>query len=72
MYLHNYTTARLEQLSTDCIVEAIHMYILILVLIFIFIFELSEAKDGINQKGTVNLHFLIPGTNEPVSAMVSL
>ena len=33
-------------------------------------FELTETKDGIHQTGTVNLHFLIPGTSEPITAMV--
>ena len=33
-------------------------------------FEFTEAKDGSNQTGTVNLHFLIPGTSEPITAMV--
>lgn len=32
--------------------------------------ELTETKDGIHQTGTVNLHFLIPGTSEPITAMV--
>lgn len=36
--------------------------------------QLNETvtKDGVNPTGTVTLHFLIPGTSEPISAMFSL
>lgn len=33
--------------------------------------QLAGTKDGVVQTGTVNLHFLIPGTSEPISATVS-
>ena len=33
---------------------------------------LAGTKDNVIQTGTVNLHFLIPGTSEPVSATVSI
>lgn len=34
--------------------------------------KLAGTKDGVIQTGTVNLHFLIPGTSEPISATVSV
>jgi len=33
---------------------------------------LAGTKDNVIQSGTVNLHFLIPGTSEPISATVSV
>lgn len=33
---------------------------------------LAGTKDNVTQTGTVNLHFLIPGTSEPISATVSI
>ena len=33
--------------------------------------KLAGTNDGVVQTGTVNLHFLIPGTSEPISATVS-
>ena len=33
--------------------------------------KLAGTKDGVVQTGTVNLHFLIPGTSEPITATVS-
>lgn len=34
--------------------------------------ETAESKDGVTPTGSVTLHFLIPGTNEPVSAVFCL
>lgn len=34
--------------------------------------QLLGTNDGLTQTGTVNLHFLIPGTSEPISATVSV
>ena len=36
------------------------------------ILTLAGTKDNVIQSGTVNLHFLIPGTSEPISATVSV
>ena len=33
---------------------------------------LAGTKDNVIQTGTVNLHFLVPGTSEPISATVSI
>jgi len=33
---------------------------------------LTGTKENVSQTGTVNLHFLIPGTSEPISATVSV
>ena len=33
---------------------------------------LAGTKENVIQTGTVNLHFLIPGTSEPISATVSI
>ena len=38
----------------------------------IFLSTVAETQDDIDPTGTVNLQFLIPGTSEPISAMVGI
>lgn len=44
----------------------------LLIYFFISLSTVAETQDDIDPTGTVNLQFLIPGTSEPISAMVGI
>lgn len=44
----------------------------LLIYFLIFLSTVAETQDDIDPTGTVNLQFLIPGTSEPISAMVGI
>ena len=44
----------------------------LLIYFLIFLSTVAETQDDMDPTGTVNLQFLIPGTSEPISAMVGI